>query len=137
MYFARFDADVFDWALAGGLHERRRSFVFGYGHLVVFAALTAVGVGVKLAIEEAIAPGEHAHAAVVLGLALAVYVLAVQRGAPGGVGVAAVVGRCGLVAVALALALLGAHLGALALVGVAAGALAVQTVAEAVVAARE
>ncbi len=135
MYFARFDAEVFDWALAGGLRERRRSFVFGYGHLAVFAALTAVGVGVKLAIEEAIAHGEHPHAAVVLGLGLAVYVLAltgVQRAAPRGVGAAAVAGRGGLVAVALTLAVLGGHVGALALVGIAAGAVVAGTVAEAV-----
>lgn len=57
LYFARFDERVFDWAPAGGLSERRRSFAFGYGHLIVFPALAAAGVGVQLAIEASV--GRH------------------------------------------------------------------------------
>jgi low temperature requirement protein LtrA len=60
MYFARFDGEVFNWAFDGGPQARRRAFVFGYVHLPMLAALAAVGVGVKLAIEQAIARGESA-----------------------------------------------------------------------------
>jgi low temperature requirement protein LtrA len=133
MYFARFDDGVFDWALAGGMHERRRSFVFGYGHLVVFAALAAVGVGVRLAIEEALG-GEHAgHAGAVLGVALAAYLVGlsmVQRAAPRGLSLVTIGGRTAVAAVALALAAFGRELDALVLVGFAAGAVVAQVVFE-------
>ncbi|MBO0810378.1 MAG: low temperature requirement protein A, partial [Actinobacteria bacterium] len=70
LYFARFDDAVFDWALAGSAAERRRSFVFGYGHLPVLAALAAVGVGVRVAIEQAVAHGPAPRTAPLLGLAV-------------------------------------------------------------------
>jgi low temperature requirement protein LtrA len=96
MYFARFDDSVFDWALAVGASERRRSFVFGYGHLLVFAALAAVGVGVRVAIEQAVADGPAAHAAPLLGLAAAVYLTAlsvIQCAAPRGLPARVLAGR--------------------------------------------
>lgn len=118
LYFARFDAEVFDWALGGGMRERRRSFVFGYGHLPLLAAVAAVGVGVRLAIEEALGGGEAADAAPVLGAATAAAVLAlalVQWATPASLPRIAVAGRCALAAVAIALAVAGDELSAPAL----------------------
>jgi len=137
MYFARFDSEVFNWALAGGDSARRRSFVFGYAHLPLLAALAAVGVAVKLAIEQALARGGHPHTAAVLGAALAVYlvsVTAVQRAAPRSLEPAAVAGRCALAVGAVLLALLGDHLSVLELVGLPAAALCAQAAVEAAVA---
>ena len=139
MYFARFDEEVFNWALAGGDEERRRSFVFGYVHLPMMAALAAVGVGVKLAIEQAIARGEHPHTAAVLGVALAGYLISVtliQRAAPRGLERSAVAGRCALAAGAALLAALGGHVGVLVVVGLPAVALCGQAALETVVAGR-
>jgi low temperature requirement protein LtrA len=133
MYFARFDGEVFNWALAGGDEERRRSFVFGYVHLPMLAALAAVGVGVKLAIEQAIERGEHPHTAALLGAALAMYLVSVtlvQRAAPRSLERAAVAGRCALVAGAALLAIVGDHLSVVAVVGLPAAALCAQTVLE-------
>jgi low temperature requirement protein LtrA len=134
MYFARFDDTVFDWAFAGGMRARRRSFVFGYGHLVVCAALTAVGVGVRVAIEHAV-EGEHAaRAAAVLGIALAAYLLSlagVQWATPSSLPPAVLAGRAAVAAAALVLAATGADLGALALLAIAAALVLGQVVAEA------
>jgi low temperature requirement protein LtrA len=133
MYFARFDGEVFNWALAGGDEERRRSFVFGYVHLPMLAALAAVGVGVKLAIEQAIERGEHPRTAALLGAALAMYLVSVtlvQRAAPRSLERAAVAGRCALVAGAALLAIVGDHLSVVAVVGLPAAALCAQTVLE-------
>jgi low temperature requirement protein LtrA len=133
MYFARFDESVFDWALAGGASERRRSFVFGYGHLLVLAALAAVGVGVRVAIEQAIGGGPATHAAPLLGLAVAVYLAAlsmIQRAAPRGLPASALAGRVALAAALAVLATLGHDLGALVFVAVATIAVLAQTVVE-------
>jgi low temperature requirement protein LtrA len=133
MYFARFDEEVFNWALAGGHEERRRSFVFGYLHLPLLAALAAVGVGVKLAIEQAISHGEHPDIAAVIGVALAVFLVSVtlvQRAAPRGLEPAAVGGRAALAVGSMVLALVGDHLSALALVGAPALALCAQAALE-------
>jgi hypothetical protein len=35
-----------------------RSFLYGYGHIIVYAAVVAIGVGVEIAIERAAAGGE-------------------------------------------------------------------------------
>jgi low temperature requirement protein LtrA len=137
LYFARFDGEVFSWALAGGDQARRRSFVFGYGHLPMLAALAAVGVAVKLGIEQAIARGGHPHTAAVLGIALAAYLVsltAVQRAAPRSLERPAVAGRCALAAGAVLLAVLGDHLGVLELVGLPAAALCAQVALETAVA---
>jgi low temperature requirement protein LtrA len=133
MYFARFDERVFDWALAAGMSERRRSFVFGYGHLVVFAALAAMGVGVRLGIEEAIGGGPAVRAAPVLGIALAGTLAGlslVQRAAPAGLSSTALLARTALVAGAVAVAVLGDGLSALALMALAAGAVGGEVVGE-------
>jgi hypothetical protein len=85
---ALLDETVVDWALAGGMSERRRSFAFGYGHLIVFPALAAIGVGVQLAIEASVGKCNGGDAAAVLATALAVYLLGlsivIRRGALGG-----------------------------------------------------
>jgi low temperature requirement protein LtrA len=135
MYFARFDDSVFDWAFEGGIQARRRSFVFGYGHLIVFAALAAVGVGVRLAIEEALGGGAASHAAAVLGVAVASAALAlsvIQRAAPASLSNRTLAIRSLLVAAAVASAFLGDVLSAPAVMAVLSGALVIALVAEAV-----
>jgi low temperature requirement protein LtrA len=124
LYFAHFDEAVFDWALAGDMSARRRSFVYGYGHLLILPALAAVGVGIELAIEAATGEGSTGHAAAVLGVGMAVYLLGlatIQRAAPRGLSNAAVAGRVAVAAAALVLALLGHDLSAVALTALAAG----------------
>jgi low temperature requirement protein LtrA len=112
-YFARFDEDVFNWALRGGADARRRSFVYGYAHLILYPALAAVGVGVKLAIEGAIDPAAGDHAPAVLGFGVAAYMIslsAIQAAAPQGLPRGAACGRASLVVGALVLAACGSHL---------------------------
>jgi low temperature requirement protein LtrA len=136
LYFARFDETVFDWALAGGAGERRRAFVFGYGHVLVFAALAAVGVGIRVAIEEAIGGSRATHAAALLGLAVATYLAAlsmVQRAAPRGVPTSALAGRAAVAAALVALAILGKNLSALIFVALATIAVLGQAVVEGLV----
>lgn len=52
-YFDQFDEAAIDRALQGGRSTQIRSFVYGYGHLAVYAAIVVTGVGVELSIEEA------------------------------------------------------------------------------------
>ncbi len=134
LYFARFDSSIFDRALAGGTGARRRSFVFGYGHLLVLPALAAVGVGLGLAIEAAIGSARAGDAAAVLGVALGGYLVAlsvVQRATPRGLPGYVMASRAAIAAAAFVLAAAGATLSALALVGVAASAVAALVVVEA------
>jgi low temperature requirement protein LtrA len=136
MYFARFDDTVFDWALAGSAGERRRSFIFGYGHLPVLGGLAAVGVGVRVAIEQAVAHGPATRAAPLLGLAVAVYLAAltmIQSAAPRRLPVTVLAGRAIVTAALLVLAFLGRGLDALVLVVLATFAVMAQTLAEAAV----
>jgi low temperature requirement protein LtrA len=58
VYFGAFDENAIDRAIAGGRHAQVRSFLYGYGHLAVYAAIAATGVGVELAIERAGHGGE-------------------------------------------------------------------------------
>jgi low temperature requirement protein LtrA len=136
LYFARFDERVFDWALAGGMNERRRSFAFGYGHLIVFPALAAIGVGVQLAIEASVGTGSEGDAAAVLATALACYLIGlsiIQWAAPRRVARPALIGRGVIAAAALALAGLGGALSALVLVGLTAAAGLAETAFEGVI----
>ncbi|MBO0852106.1 MAG: low temperature requirement protein A, partial [Pseudonocardia sp.] len=133
MYFARFDDTVFDWALAGSAGERGRSLVFGYAHLPVFAALAAVGVGVRVAIEQSVAHGPATRAAPLLALAVAVYLAAltmIQRAAPQRLPVTVAAGRTIVTAALLVLAFLGRGLDALVLVALATLAVLAQVIAE-------
>ena len=59
VYFGGFDEEAISRAIAGGRSTQVRSFVYGYGHLAIYAAIVAVGVGVQIAIEHA-AEGSHA-----------------------------------------------------------------------------
>ena len=114
------------------MRERRQSSVFGYGHLPLLAALAAVGVGVRLAIEEALGGGEAAHAAPVLGGATGAAVLAlVQWATPASLPRVAVAGRCALAAVAIAVAVTGDELSAPALTAVLAAGAGAELVLEA------
>lgn len=58
VYFGAFHEDAIDRALAEGRHAQIRSFLYGYGHLAVYAAIAATGVGVQMAIEAAAHDGE-------------------------------------------------------------------------------
>jgi low temperature requirement protein LtrA len=53
VYFGAFDEAAIDRAIAEGRHAQVRSFVYGYGHIAVYAAVAATGVGVRLSIESA------------------------------------------------------------------------------------
>ena len=79
VYFAQFDERLIDRALAGGRHTQLVSFWYGYGHLPVYAALAAVGIGIELAIEAAAEPDLTAAARLTLAGGAAVY-LAVLTG---------------------------------------------------------
>jgi low temperature requirement protein LtrA len=68
VYFGAFDEEAISRAIAGGRSTQVRSFVYGYGHLVIYAAIVAVGVGVEIAIEHA---AEGTDAPGLLGWAVA------------------------------------------------------------------
>ena len=139
MYFARFDQTVFDRAQRGEAAERRRAFVFGYGHLLVFATLAAVGVGIRLSVEQAIGRPHAQPAARLLGFAVAGAVASlslVQRAAPTGLPAAALLARLTLVAEALLVVGFAHHLGALAVIGILALSLVTEVAFEASLAAR-
>jgi low temperature requirement protein LtrA len=53
VYFQAFDESTIDRAIAGGRYAQVRSFLYGYGHLIIYPAIVAIGVGVELAIEHA------------------------------------------------------------------------------------
>jgi low temperature requirement protein LtrA len=126
MYFARFDETVFEWAFEGGPAARRRSFVFGYGHLLVFAALAAVGVGVRLGVEQALDGTTTDHAAAVLGISLAFALVAlslIQSAAPQGLPAYAFAGRAAITVASIATAALGSTWNVGTVMGVLAGGL--------------
>jgi low temperature requirement protein LtrA len=58
IYFSGFDEQAINRAIAGGRASEVRSFVYGYGQVLVYGAVVAVGVAVQIAIERA-AAGEH------------------------------------------------------------------------------
>jgi low temperature requirement protein LtrA len=71
IYFASFDEGAIDRAIAGGRHSQVRSFLYGYGHLVVFIAVAASGVAVQLSIEASL-HGDEPVVLLPLSLALVV-----------------------------------------------------------------
>lgn len=74
VYFANFDERLIDRALSEGRAAQTRSFVYGYGHLVLYAAIAAFGVGLELAIEESAEQAGVAVNWVAMG-SIAVYLL--------------------------------------------------------------
>jgi low temperature requirement protein LtrA len=58
VYFGAFDEAAIDRALAGGRNAQVQSFLYGYGHLLIYVAIAATGIGVELAAEMA-AHGHH------------------------------------------------------------------------------
>ncbi len=57
VYFAGFDEQAIDRALQTGRSAQVRSFLYGYGHLLLYAAIVVCGVAVELSAEEAMAGG--------------------------------------------------------------------------------
>lgn len=80
IYFGAFDEQAIDRALATGRRAQLRSFLYGYGHLVVYAAIAASGVGVELAIEEA---GHHGEPVMLLAVALTLVIVGTSLMASG------------------------------------------------------
>jgi low temperature requirement protein LtrA len=77
LYFDHVDEDAITRGTAAGtLRELWPSFVHGYGHLFVFVSLTAVGVGIELAVVHAAEPGLSAGERAVLGGGVALFLLA-------------------------------------------------------------
>jgi low temperature requirement protein LtrA len=58
VYFDGFDEAAINRAIAGGSRAQVRSFLYGYGHLLIYAAIVVTGVGIQLAIEETARAGE-------------------------------------------------------------------------------
>jgi low temperature requirement protein LtrA len=71
VYFGSFDEGVIDRAIASGRHAQVRSFLYGYGHLLVFIAIAASGVAVELSIEASV---HDAEPVVLLPVSLALLV---------------------------------------------------------------
>lgn len=71
VYFGGFDEDAIDRAIAGGTNTQVRSFLYGYGHLLLYAAIAASGVGVQMAVEAAV-HGEEPVGLLAASLALVV-----------------------------------------------------------------
>jgi low temperature requirement protein LtrA len=68
IYFSGFDEQAINRAIAGGRASEVRSFVYGYGQVLVYGAVVAVGVAVQIAIERA-ADGEDPPAILGWGVA--------------------------------------------------------------------
>jgi low temperature requirement protein LtrA len=84
LYFARFDEETISRAAASASGHWRvilHSFAYGYGHLLIYAGITATGVGIAFAIEgggeTALAAG--ARAALCGGLAVALLGMAISQ----------------------------------------------------------
>jgi hypothetical protein len=96
LYFARFDGEVFNWALDGSGAARLRSYVYGYAHLVLFPATAAIGVGAELAITAANGGAGAPSDAPVMCAGVAAYLLslsAIQAAAPADLGRGALLTR--------------------------------------------
>jgi low temperature requirement protein LtrA len=64
IYFDHFDGTAITRAITEGKQSQVRSFIYGYGHLLLYAAIIMLGVGIELSIEAA-AQGVHAGAPLV------------------------------------------------------------------------
>ena len=51
IYFDHFDSGLITKAIQHGPDAQVRSFIYGYGHLLIYAAIVITGVGIELAIE--------------------------------------------------------------------------------------
>jgi low temperature requirement protein LtrA len=54
VYFSGFDEAAINRTLAMGRAAQMRSFLYGYGHPLIYAAIVATGIGVELAAEAAV-----------------------------------------------------------------------------------
>jgi low temperature requirement protein LtrA len=68
IYFSGFDEQAINRAIAGGRASEVRSFIYGYGQVLVYGSVVAVGVAVQIAIEHA-AAGEDPPAMLGWGVA--------------------------------------------------------------------
>jgi low temperature requirement protein LtrA len=130
LYFERVDEEAVARAYTGRVRDLVRGFTWAYGHLLVYAGLTALAVGIEMSIAAAAAPlstaiDSHAadtgeQSAAVFGFGLAGSVLAitwVQSLARPGLPRVAVVARCCVIGVGLLVGVWGAWLPPLAVVG--------------------
>ncbi|HYW86539.1 MAG TPA: low temperature requirement protein A, partial [Chloroflexota bacterium] len=130
LYFERVDEGAVERAYTGSAQDLVRGYAWAYGHLLVYAGLAAMAVGIEMSITAAAAPlgtpadthaAEHGQAAAVLGFGLALSVLAmtwVQSLSPPPLPRSVVVVRWCLVGTALLVGVWGAWLPPLAQVGV-------------------
>jgi low temperature requirement protein LtrA len=131
LYFERVDEEAVARAYTGRVRDLVRGFTWAYGHLFVYAGLTAMAVGIEMSIAAAAAPlstGIDSHGAdtgeqtaAVFGFGLAGSVLAitwVQSLARPGLPRVAVVARWCVIGVGLIIGVCGAWLPPLAQVGV-------------------
>jgi low temperature requirement protein LtrA len=124
VYFDAFDEGAIDRAIEGGRRAQVASFLYGYGHLLIYASIAAAGVGVQLAAEAA---AKHAAGGVALlgGAQVALIVAFVVVSSPFGLRghspiiavKAALAGLALIVAVAVRAPVAGAALCALGWVG--------------------
>jgi hypothetical protein len=131
LYFERVDEEAVARAYTGRVRDLVRGFTWAYGHLLVYAGLTAMAVGIEMSIASAAAPlstaiDSHApdtgeQTAAVFGFGLAGSVLAitwVQSLARPALPRVAVVARWCVIGVGLLVGVWGAWLPPLAQVGV-------------------
>ncbi len=86
LYFGRIDEEAISRAAASASGHWRviaLSFAYGYGHLLIYAGITAAGVGIAFAIEggEGAAQETGARAALCGGLAVALLGMAISQNA--------------------------------------------------------
>ena len=133
LYFERVDEEAVARAYTGRVRDLVRGFAWAYGHLLVYAGLAAMAVGIEMSIAAAAAPlgtpteahasdtGEQLQGAAVFGFGVAASVLAitwVQSLSPQALPGFGVVARWCVIGVALLVGVWGAWLPPLVQVGV-------------------
>ncbi|CAN5701426.1 hypothetical protein BH18ACT2_BH18ACT2_15760 [soil metagenome] len=72
IYFDTFDEAAIDRAIESGRGAQVRSFLYGYGHLLLYGAIAAAGVAIELSVERSL---EDESADPLLGITLALLVV--------------------------------------------------------------
>ena len=121
LYFDRVDDEAIEWAFTGGVGQLMLGIAWAYGHLPLYAGLTATAVGIELAIVHGEAGALNLGERVTFcgGIAIALGAMtAVQSIAPGGLSRSSLPSRYVMVVVALALIPVGAVLPPVVITGV-------------------